>query len=436
MAIAGPTYDGAAWVNGLWMVLLMAGLYGWGHCCFDARTGWWAAALSLVVPLLAQHRLDFLLDYPLTVAVVYSYWFCQAWCDRLRGYGADRPGEAWLAWGWAVAMGLSWAVVLLTRTSGLLFLAPPLLWLVGGIGWGLLRHGRRRTSWLRLLQGLTALLVTWLGIGGWFSQNWLTIISTTLESTQHGVTLRGDPQANTLAGWLYYPQVLPEMLSPLLVLLGLAVWSALHFNPSRPQRQNESWRWLWFLAIAIYVLGSLGANKQPRLLMPWLLPWLVMIARGLVLVPGSGGTALRWGAFGAAALLVTGHLFPVGLPTYGSTRYPDRTAPYPHNELIDAIATTDPHLRRTLGVLVNTAQLNPMNLDFAGAARNFQVYARQLGFRPDDAIPDGRSLSWYVTKTGDQGEYATIEAGQQSLRQFIDTSPDLPHCPSLAPSRW
>ena len=433
LAIWGGGYDQATLVNLLWTALLMVALYGWGRHCFDALTGQWAATLVLVIPLLVFQRLDYLLDYPLTVSIAFTYWSFTVWRSRHNALG-------WQSWGWAIASGLGMGLTLLTRTSGLLFLLPGLFWLSGSTYWNLISRYRQRSAWLQLAQWMLMLLVCGLTIRGWFSQNWLTIISTTIESSIHGITFRGDSQGNTLAGWLFYLQNLPEMVSPLILFGGIGCWLALHCHRfyghkfsgldlqavvDHSAATRRTWRWLWVLTISIYILGSLGPNKQPRLLLPWVLPLLLILVRGMTLIVGHWGQKLRWSILGIGAIWVTLSVLPNPIFHPIANRYPYLGAAYPHQEVISSIISTEPYLSHNLGVVVNTPTLNPMNFDFNGAVKGFQVYGRQLGFRPEQAVQDGKSVNWYITKTGEQGEYATIEAGQQQLKNYVAQSKQL-----------
>ncbi len=75
---------------------------------------------------------------------------------------------------------------------------------------------------------------------------------------------------------------------------------------------------------------------------------------------------------------------------------------WPHRAVVETITTQTPYLRSTLGVIPNTAQINPLTFDFYGAAQDFRVYSRELGLNPDFMTRDARSVPWMLTKTGDQ----------------------------------
>jgi hypothetical protein len=125
-----------------------------------------------------------------------------------------------------------------------------------------------------------------------------------------------------------------------------------------------------------------------------------------------------------AIVLLLSNLFP--LPGFANSQHRPYLGPaYPHSQVIAEVIQKQPYLRSTIGLVANTAQINPMNVDFYGATATFQVYGRQLAFSDKTALQDSRALDWYLTKTGDQGAYNAIEAGQKALKTLVESSPDL-----------
>lgn len=423
-ALWGASLDVALTVNLVFTAVLLVSLYLTGRRLFSPAVGLWAAGLSLLAPILATLRLEYLLDYGLVAMVAFTLMGLTYWWTAKR---------SWQQWLFTLLWGVGVGLMLLTRTSGLLFL-------IAALGWPALLSlvGRR---WSQLFQLAVGLGVGMLVIWPWFSTSWLTIISTTVESTAHGVIYRRDPQANTLAGWLYYPQQLPAMVSAPVLFLALATGVIALVTGrlgKRSQLQNSStsspqtaWLWLGGIVIITLVLGALGSNKQPRLLAPMLPLMLVALAQ---MLSGYRVWMVRWVAAIAAVGLVLWTVFPLpGAPLgqvlpsglFPPSFFPYTGAVWPNQAIVSTMAETTPHLESNLGMAVNTQQLNPANMDFYGGAADFQVFARQLAWNPDTAVQDAAALDWYLTKTGDQGAYETIEAGQALLKDSILSSPEL-----------
>jgi 4-amino-4-deoxy-L-arabinose transferase-like glycosyltransferase len=423
LALFGISDDVAMKVNLFFSAVLVSSVYLMGRRLFGSKVGLWAAGLSLLAPTLGYWRLHYLLDYGLTAVTAFTAMGLTYWWTA-----HTRRSQWWFTLIWALGMG----AMLLTRTSSLLFL-------VGTVGWLALLTLLSR-QWLRLFQMVFGSAVALVFIWPWFSTNWLTIISTTFTGLAYGVTYRSDPQANSLAGWLYYPSKLPEMVSSPVLFLALAagvfalIGGLLSVPRLRPHPTDHlltapsaAWLWLGGSILMILSLGAVGSSKEPRFLMP-LIPLLsVALARMLWWRRDRPWQALRWLAALGSALLLLGAMFP--LPGAALIRpnswHPYTGATWPNAEIVAAIAEKTPHLTANLGMVTNTAQLNPFNMDFYGDAADFQVAARQLSFSPDTALQDAQALDWYLTKTGDQGAYGSIEAGQAALKEAIWASPDL-----------
>ncbi|MDY7021386.1 MAG: phospholipid carrier-dependent glycosyltransferase, partial [Cyanobacteriota bacterium] len=91
-----------------------------------------------------------------------------------------------------------------------------------------------------------------------------------------------------------------------------------------------------------------------------------------------------------------------------------------HKQVINEIIETEPYLQSTLGVLPSTPNINQHNFNYYGALRDEQVYGRQVGTRLDHVGQDSLSLSWFVTKTGQQGMVERIGEAQIAIVREIE----------------
>lgn len=425
----GPGADQAVLVNLTLMAVMLVSIHLTGRRLFSAQVGGWAAGLSLLSPTLAALRITYLLDFGLAAVFAVALMSLTYW------WTAVKSRQQWL---WVPVWGASLGLTLLARTSGLLFIMPPLAWALGVSLW------QRR--WQQLLQIFVGSAIAAAVIWPWFSTNWLTIVSTTFGGAQAGVIYRKSPQVNTLAGWLFYLQVLPEIVSFPVLLAAIGAWlaglGAIAFgyghlatldqkNISQDRflgATRQSWLWLLAFLVGIYLLGTLGPNKQPRIIIAFFPAIAIVLARGLTLGRDRPWQWLRWGAVTLSALVLLARMF--ALPDAGLIKGakwpPDRGGDrWPNAAVIDAITQDMPYLQSTLGLAVNTAAVNPQNMDFYGALDSFQVNGRQLSFSSKTALQDSRYLNWYLTKTGYQGDYGSIEAGQAQLKAALETSDTL-----------
>ncbi|MBW4663880.1 MAG: glycosyltransferase family 39 protein [Chroococcus sp. CMT-3BRIN-NPC107] len=401
--IVGTGQDSATLVNVLFNGITIVAVYGLGVELFSVEVGLWAALLCQVFPALYQLRLDFLLDFPLTAAVTLSFWCLTVW--------RSRKAHNWL---WAAAFGVSLGVALLVKQTTLFFLLVPIIWV------GVETISRR--LWGRLLQLVGALSASLLVCGWWYGVNWLFVLTSGKRATIDSAIAENDPALNTIGAWTYYWQVLPIQVSWLLLIVpivGLLMYCRLS------KKQQHSFGWLAVFWVGAYLLCSVNVNKDSRYVLPYLPVVAIFLADGLTSFRGRWQKPIRFGTVGLAVLLMVFNLFPVVgmvevLSPYGQ-HYANFNTQLPHRQVVSQIIQTEPFLRSTVGVLPSTAEINQHNFNYFGALQHFQVYARQVGTRKQQIKQDGRSLDWFLTKTGIQG---SISEAQTLMVNEVETSPD------------
>ncbi|MBW4609728.1 MAG: glycosyltransferase family 39 protein [Hassallia sp. WJT32-NPBG1] len=471
--IFGTGADQATLVMLLFSGILLSSVYGLGKVLFNQSVGLWAAALCQILPGLYQLRLQFLLDYPLASVVTLSFYCLTVWKvtgDKETRRQGDRdtilsppappapssspalPHPPLLpSLLWAVAFGFSLGLALLVKQTALFFLLTPIAW----VGFAALRQRR----WKRLAQLLGSLCLSVLLFAPWYRTNWLLILTSGKRATLDSAVAEGDASLNTLEAWTYYWHQLPNQVSlPLLLvpIFGLL----LYWGHVKEERQGdletrrlgdkETWRnlqnpypplspfpptsyslkWLAIFWVGSYLLSSLNPNKDDRYVLPYLPVLSLFLAYGLTCSRHLWGKRTRVYTVGLAIILMLLNLFPVGGVLGGwmtqtlspkSQHYPYLGQELPHRQVIAQIIKTEPYLRSTLGVLPSTSEINQHNLNYYGALENFQVYGRQVGTRKNFLEQDRRSLSWFLTKTGNQG---SIPETQAAIVEAVQTSPD------------
>ncbi len=427
--IFGAGQDQAMLVMLLFSAVLIASVYGLGKVLFNATVGLWAAALCQLLPGLYQLRLQFLLDYPLTAAVTLCF-FCLTWWNNaiLKPPYKRTIFSFAKSWYRVILFGASLGLALLIKQTALFFLIIPIIWI--GIG------ALRSFQFGKLAQLVGGVWVSSLIFGGWYRTNWLIILTSGKRATIDSAIAEGDPPLNTLKAWIYYWQQLPYQVSlPLLLvpIFGILLyWARLdekNIKDENWQKTSYSLLWLAIFLIASYLLTSLNVNKDGRYIIPYLPVLSVFLAYGLTLARSILGKRIRWGTLGLAVLLMLYNLFPIGSTadlitqtlSPNSKYRPNLQPPLPHKEVIAEIIRTEPYLRSTLGVLPSTSKINQHNLNYYGALAKFQVYGRQVGTRKKQVEQDSRSLSWFITKTGEQG---SVPSSQKDIVQAVETSQD------------
>lgn len=433
LSLFGPGLDQSTVVNLVFSAILLASVYGLGVVLFTPSVGLWGAAIAVLMPGLYRVRLDYLMDYPLAAMVTLSFFCITLWRSS-KSEAKQHPAfplTLHVSWLLAIAVGVTLGLALMVKQPALLFLLVP-------FGWTSVESLAQRSG-RRLVQLALAVVVGALICGPWYRTNWLLILSSGKRATVDSAIAEGDPSLLSLDAWTYYLKHLPEMVSlPLLLvpIVGfLLFWrpslvssrwlDAADYGPKTKdyrqqvyQASRRSLLWLLGFCIGGYLLSSLNINKDDRYVVPYLPALAVLLGYGLTLLP-KRWQWLRWGTLGLTVLLTIVNIFPIGQLNMPAQRRAYMGAPFPHADVVAEVTRVDPYLRSTIGVLPSTPGVNQHNINYYGMARNFQVYGRQVGTRVRQVEQDSRSLSWFITKTGDQGSIRQRQAQDKIVQQIM-----------------
>ncbi|MDY7002885.1 MAG: phospholipid carrier-dependent glycosyltransferase [Cyanobacteriota bacterium] len=333
-------------------------------------------------------------------------------------------------WLWAIAFGLAFGAAILVKQTTIFFLFIPLL----SIGVNILR----KRQWQKLIQLIFSLCLSVAIFYPWARTNWLLMLTAGKRATVDSAIAEGDPNLLSLDAWLYYWKLLPYHISlPLLIIPigGLIFYLIRSFKKQDKLSSNyfHSCRWLAIFLIGGYLICSLNINKDFRYTLPLLPVLSILLAFGLMQFPRKVGKQIRWFTIGLAIILMLLNIWPVGgifsrkisaWLSPGGVYYAHLGKEWPHQKVIAEIVKTDPYLRSTLGVLPSTPEINQHNLNYYGALQNLQVYGRQVGTNLKQVPQDVRSLSWFVTKTNDQGSVKRIKKAQAAIVNTIEQNPN------------
>ena len=398
-------------VHLLFSGILLASVYGIAIQLFNRQIALWACIISALLPGLYVYRLQYLIDYPITAMVALSFCCLTQW-----KYSQKK-------WVWAIAFGVSFGLAMFVKQTALFFLFFPLVW----VSVDSLKHKR----WKSLIQLTVALSLSILILIPWATTNWLLMLTSGKRATLDSAIAEGDPALNTLAAWIYYWNLLPYHISWLWLIVPTVGFLLYLFYPkffSKPLNFSAL-RWLGIFWIGGYLLCSLNINKDFRYSLPLLPVSAIFLAYGLTLWPQRWGKTVRGITLSLAIILMILNLWPIGgvwgrrmaaFLSPGGDRIAHLGLPFPHKQVIDEIIQTEPYLQSTLGVLPSTPDINQHNLNYYGALRDEQVYGRQVGTRLEHVGQDSLSLSWFVTKTGQQGMVKRINEAQVAIVREIE----------------
>ena len=408
LQLLGPSFSSAMASGAVFNGILLLSCYGLGRQLHSRRAGLWAALFVAAAPALLNQRTDYLIDLSLTALMTAGWWVL----SQRRWFARQRR------WLWSVLSGISLGLVALTRPTGLVLLWLPLvLLLVGGL------REARRGHWRPLAEGATGGLIAWLLVWPWFSQNWLTILSTINKARQWGVAYQDGLEANSLEGWLYYLKLLPAMLGSSLTALVL-VGGAIALAQRRPPLKADKAWLLWWLSFPLggLLVCILMTSKDFR----FVLPLLPQLAVGLGLVVAS--VERRWAPVWQAALVLVALLGALwsqfGWGPKLSSFPPHRPNPqggWPLEAIVATVRETSPNQLSTLAVLPDSEGLNAFNLEAEGRRQQFRMAARQTVAPKERLEEELSNFDWFLSKGGDQGVMSDERQARQA--ELLQGSP-------------
>ncbi|WP_373481410.1 glycosyltransferase family 39 protein [Geminocystis sp.] len=436
--ILGASVDKGNLVLSLFSIVLLVSIFYLGRLFFNHKIALFACLLVQLIPALYVYRLEFLLDYPLTVIITFSFTCLSYWYFTK----ANK-----LSWYLSLLTGISLGLGIMLKQTFIFFLFFPICFAFIS----LLLYKK----WEKLTQLITSFFIAIFIFFPWYRTNWLLIFTSGKRATIDSAILEGDPPLNTLEAWTFYGKVLPYLLSwhlfiiPLICLIYLVIkfyvqksikyknigyYLQTNFYQNTVNVKNNKYSltflitlWLFIFLIGGYLLSSLNVNKDARYILP-LLPVLALILSALIFsYTAIGSSFFKIFTIILAIVLMMLNLFPLGgsLLTEKLSpkmqRFPYTSEKWATEDVIPATINLNPYLRSNIGVLPSTPEINQHNISFYGSIPNFQVFGRQVGVQQKFVLEDVNSLDWFLTKTGEQG---SIPESQPATVNLVENNGD------------
>ena len=401
MALVGQNPDQAGWILSLWHGVLLLTVASWGRCLGGRQLGLLSALFLAMAPGMAEHRVEFTLDLPLTGATTLALFLLYRW---------QRPGPQGARWTQAIVAAAAITASILIKQSALLVVTLPTFWA------GLQALKERKRS-LQLVTGLGIALVA---ILPWLHHNWITTLGGTQRAVIASAAEEGDPGLLQLESWIWYPRLLPRQVGGLMLGGGLAGWllQTLKLRNRDRHPATEGLGWLAGTAICVLLATSLSPNKDARYIAP-LLPLLSLIlARGWLTLLSLG--TRRWQrAISAILLLMASLLSSVELV---KIQWSDirREPGSPAADVITSLRERGGNDHITVLMTASDRNLNEQTLSYLGNVNGGSIDARRLGRTKGQSAIAREQAQWWILATGNQG---TSRKSAQQLSKAVRHDP-------------
>ena len=188
------TFHYAYLSNQLFSIICILSIFNLGKIFKDASIGIWASIIFTFSSLIINQRSDYLIDFSLTSFSTLNLLFLTKW------YFDDSKNITY-----SILSGISFALVFLTKPTGIVIFFFPILMII-------FKKFKNKESFFINFQQILFFIFSFIAIiYPWFSRNWLTIITSTLNAFKWGINYQDGLEVNTLEGWLYYFKKLPEV---------------------------------------------------------------------------------------------------------------------------------------------------------------------------------------------------------------------------------
>lgn len=428
--ILGAGVEQGNLVLSLFNLIFLISIFLLGRLWFNAKIALFTCILVQLIPSLYYYRLEFLLDFPLTVIIIFSFTCLSYWQFNNRK----------LSWYLSILSGISLGLGVLLKQTFAFFLFLPITYSFF--------NSIFRRQWQKLTQLIISFFCAIIIFYPWYRTNWLLIFTSGKRATIDSAIIEGDPPLNTFKAWTFYWEVLPYLLSwviTIFALFGLVylivkyfsiksyryknIWLFLESYFYQNQRQKKETInitiWLGVYLIGGYLLSSLNINKDIRYILP-LIPVLTLIISALIFsYQGKGKKVIKIVIVFISIVLMILNYFPLG-GDWLTAKLSPKMQHFPYMgeawatpEIIPTAIETTPYLRTNIGVLPSTAEINQHNISFFGSIPRFKVFGRQVGTNEKFIPQDINSMDWFLTKTGYQG---SIPEAQKIIVNQVENS--------------
>ncbi len=362
-------------------------------CLFNKKNiGIWSSVIFTFSPFIAIQRTDYLIDYSLTAFSILFFSFLTNWFLDKKQFSIH-----------SIFSGITYGFIFLVKPTGITFFLIPLVVLFIK---KFLKDSKTKKGFIQEIISFCSCF--FLIIFPWFSKNWLTIISSTINAWEWGIKYQDGLESNSLQGWLYYFKELPNILGTFsfcliitFIFISLIDKKTYLINIFKTNKKIH----LWFASYLIngFLILSLMSTKDPRFIMP-IYP-IICIYIGFIVNQNNRRDILRL----SKKLLISLFLFITLVSKLEVLNYKftsqktNFSTNWHHKNVVEDIAKENPLINQTLAILPDTKEINTFNFEAEAIRQGEKLTVRQVISNEKNYKDDLKYFDWFLLKTGDQG---------------------------------
>ena len=256
LKVFNNTYQFAYLSNQIFNIICIISIFNLGKLLKNESTGIWAALIFTFSSIILNQRSDYLIDLSLTSFSSVGFLFFTKWYLDKKIFSF-----------YSLFSGASLGLIFLTRPTGITIFFLPFVFII-------LKSINRKSSLSYNLSEFVVFLTSFIIIiFPWFSRNWLTIITSTINAWSWGVNYQDGLEYYQIKSWIYYFTKLPLIFGP----INFSIFSIIFLIEKGLERNLFNFKIkflnklnLWFLIYILncYLIISLMSTKDIRFFMP------------------------------------------------------------------------------------------------------------------------------------------------------------------------
>ena len=256
LKVFNNTYQFAYLSNQIFNIICIVSIFNLSKLLKNESTGIWAALIFTFSSLILNHRSDYLIDLSLTSLSTLGFLFFTKWYLDIKIFSF-----------YSSLSGAALGLIFLTRPTGIAIFFLPFVFII-------LKLIKRKSSFSYSLKEFIFFITFFIFIiFPWFSRNWLTIITSTINAWNWGVKYQEGLEINKIESWIYYFGKLPLIFGPINFSVFAIIFSIekiLERNLFKFKIKFLNKLNFWFLIYIFncYLIISLMSTKDIRFFMP------------------------------------------------------------------------------------------------------------------------------------------------------------------------